>query len=104
MNKKRQSGACNAAYILQYYFSDDASFDLKIDYWEKFQQNNQNKVLVEYIYPAFVHNGSLPEHEIDRIKEVTGPKFIQELQNQKERMKVYQFPFVKEEFVSLCSN
>ncbi len=102
--KKRQNAACNAAYILQYYFSNDSIFDLKIDYWQEFQKNSQNKALVEFVYPAFVHNGYLPEHEINRIKEVTGAKFVQELQNQRERMKVYQFPFVKEEFVSLCSN
>ena len=103
LGKIRQTGACNSAFILQYYFSGDPAFDLNINYWQAFHKGNHRKTIVEYIYPAFVQCGGLPESEINKIKEVTGDEFIQELRNQQSRMKVHQFPFVKEEFTSLCS-
>jgi energy-coupling factor transporter ATP-binding protein EcfA2 len=101
LSRTRRTGACNSAYILQYYFVKDVAFDLNIDYWEELPKNR--KEVIEYIYSAFVQQGSLPESDLDKIKEVTGEKFINELQNERERMKVHQFPFVKEEFTSLCS-
>jgi len=103
LGKYRVLAAGYAAYILQYYFSNDSAFNLNINYWIELQKNNQRKMLVEYLYSAFVRHGTLPEKEVDKIKEVTGPEFIAELYNYHEQMKVFHFPFLKEQFISLCS-
>jgi len=103
LDKDRRLGIGNAAYILQYYFTNDLAFNLKINYWQELEKNNQRKMLVEYIYSGFVQHGELQEKEINKIKEVTGPEFIMELYKYHEQMKVYHFPFVKEQFASLCS-
>jgi hypothetical protein len=103
LGKSRNNGACNAAYILQYYFTKDIAFDLNINYCLDFPKNN-SKLVIEFICPAFAQYGTLPENEMAKINKVTGKEFIKELYTQLQRIEMHQFPFVKGKFISLCES
>ncbi len=100
----RKDGIGNAAYILLYYFNNDAAFNLNIDYWEQLAKNKLRDLLIQFLYPGFVYHGALQTSELGKIAPVTGSEFINGMHKYHEQMKVYNFPFAKEQFTDLCSN
>jgi DNA polymerase III delta prime subunit len=92
------------AYILQYYFTKDKFFDLKVDYQKAFKlRDDQICYLTEDIYGAFLQKGVLPAVDLAIIEIVIGKKFIKELNDYHEMMKVYNYPFQKDVFLKFTS-
>lgn len=80
--------------MLQYYFTSDVQYCNLIQY----DESKDNSQLIENVYTAF----SLTK-DVALIEKFGGKKFMFEVRDYHEQIKIYHFPFLRSKFESLCA-